>query len=145
MRIALAAALAALLAGCSGHDARPDRPDPPRAHAPRAKKQELPRVRPLRCPVDAPPGCRAATGRIVYIEAVDPDGDGDAHFVLTSAQSITGPGLTVIDVERELRPHPLPRVGDAVAAAGPVYRGSYGQRQIQALDLRVARARRAAP
>jgi hypothetical protein len=108
--------------------------------APRA-----PRVEPVRCPASAPPGCRAATGRIVYIEAVDPDGDGDAHFVLTSAESITGPGLTVIDVERELRPHPLPRVGDAVAAAGPVYRGSYGQRQIQALELNVARARRGAP
>jgi hypothetical protein len=40
--------------------------------------------------------------------------------------------LSVIDVERSLRPHPLPKVGDRVSAAGPVYRGSYGQRQIQA-------------
>jgi hypothetical protein len=72
---------------------------------------------------------------------VDPDGDGDAHLVLTSAASITGPGLTVIDIEKELRPKPLPRVGDRVSAAGPVYRGSHGQRQIQATRLRVARIR----
>lgn len=102
-------------------------------------------MKPLRCPADAPPGCRTATGSILYIEAVDPDGDGDAHFVLASGDSITGPGLSVIDVERALRPRPLPRVGDAVAAAGPVYRGSYGQRQIQALRLRIARARHSAP
>jgi hypothetical protein len=77
---------------------------------------------------------------VIYVEAVDPDGDGDAHLVLTSAANVTGAGLTVIDVEKALRPHPLPRVGDRVSAAGPVYHGSYGQRQIQATDLRVARA-----
>ena len=41
----------------------------------------------------------------------------------------------MIDVERELRPHPLPEVGDRVSAAGPVYRGSFGQRQIQATEV----------
>jgi hypothetical protein len=76
---------------------------------------------------------------VIYVEAVDPDGDGDAHFVLTSAQSITAPGVTVIDVEKSLRPKPLPAVGDRVAAAGPVYTGSHGQRQIQATTVRVAR------
>jgi hypothetical protein len=81
--------------------------------------------------------CRSASGRIIYVERVDPDGDGDAHFVLASRQSITFPGVSVIDVERELRPHPLPGPGDELSAAGPVYRGSYGQRQIQAIELHV--------
>ena len=45
----------------------------------------------------------------------------------------------MIDVERELRPRPLPGPGDPIAAAGPVYRGSYGQRQIEAVELRVGR------
>ena len=72
---------------------------------------------------------------------MDPDGDGDAHFVLASRQSITLPGLSVIDVEKSLRPHPLPGPGDRISAAGPVYRGSYGQKQIQAFELHVARAR----
>jgi len=76
---------------------------------------------------------------VVAVEAVDPDGDGDAHLVLFSPQAVTAPGITVIDVERELRPHPLPEPGDQVAAAGPVYRGSYGQFQIEATALRVRR------
>jgi hypothetical protein len=41
----------------------------------------------------------------------------------------------VIDVARDLRPHPLPGPGDLIAAAGPVYPGSYGQRQIQATKV----------
>jgi hypothetical protein len=137
--IAIAAGLG--VAGC-GEDAPAPQPRPPHAVA---KQPARPHVKRLRCPADAPPGCRTATGTILYIEAVDPDGDGDAHFVLASGDSITGPGLSVIDVERTLRPRPLPYVGDAVAAAGPVYRGSYGQRQIQALRLRIARARHSVP
>lgn len=83
--------------------------------------------------------CRSATGRIVYVEAVDPDGDGDAHFVLLSDESVTAPGISVIDVARELRPRPLPEPGDLLSAAGPVYRGSFGQRQIEAIEVRVGR------
>jgi hypothetical protein len=82
--------------------------------------------------------CAAASGTIVYVERVDPDGDGDAHFVLLSREAITAPGISVIDVERGMRPHPLPGPGDLVAAAGPVYSGSYGQHQIEATELRVA-------
>ena len=91
-----------------------------------------------------PPGagnCRSASGVVLYVERVDPDGDGDAHFVLASRQSITAPGISVIDVKRSLRPSPLPGRGDRLSAAGPVYRGSYGQRQIEAIELNVARRR----
>jgi hypothetical protein len=90
------------------------------------------------CPPDLS-NCRTASGRILYVERVDPDGDGDAHFVLISHASITLPGVSVIDVEKSLRPHPLPGPGDHISAAGPVYRGSYGQQQIQAIELHVAR------
>jgi hypothetical protein len=95
-------------------------------------------------PATCPPGagnCRAATGRVIYVERVDPDGDGDAHFVLASRDAITGPGISVIDVKRSLRPSPLPGRGDRMSASGPVHRGSYGQRQIQAVELHVARIR----
>ena len=34
--------------------------------------------------------CATASGTIIYVERVDPDGDGDAHFVLRSRASITG-------------------------------------------------------
>ena len=77
-------------------------------------------------------------GRIVYVERVDPDGDGDAHFVIADSQGITLPGLTAIDVRKGLRPRPLPGPGDLISAAGPVQTGSYGQSQIHALELHVA-------
>jgi hypothetical protein len=80
-----------------------------------------------------------ASGRIIYVERVDPDGDGDAHFVLASRASITAPGVSAIDVRRGLRPEPLPDVGDRISAAGLVQRGSHGQRQIHAVRLEVAR------
>jgi hypothetical protein len=77
-------------------------------------------------------------GRIVYVERVDPDGDGDAHFVIRDLQGITLPGLTAIDVRAGLRPHPPPGPDELISAAGPVQTGSYGQRQIHALELHVA-------
>jgi hypothetical protein len=145
-RFAIVLATLALIsiAGCgdSGSSAtagdqqakQPQRPATTTPHQESAPDE--PAVEPARCPPDAG-NCSAATGRIVYVEAVDPDGDGDAHFVLLSDESVTAPGISVIDVERSLRPHPLPGISDEISAAGPVYRGSYGQRQIQADELHV--------
>jgi hypothetical protein len=138
-RAVLVVALSALVApsGCLGGDGPPasaGESETPAVRAPAA------RLAPARCPLNLD-NCRTATGRILYVERIDPDGDGDAHFVLSSNQSITLPGVSVIDVERSLRPHPLPGPGDRLSAAGPVYRGSYGQKQIEAIELHVARAR----
>jgi hypothetical protein len=137
-------ALSLAFAGCSDSSDQP--PDTSRsAEAPASTAPSPtapPRTAPLRrshCPPELS-NCKTARGRIIYVERVDPDGDGDAHFVLTSRQSITLPGISVIDVEKSLRPHPLPVEGDRVSAAGPVYRGSFGQSQIQAIELHVARA-----
>jgi hypothetical protein len=58
--------------------------------------------------------------------------------VLASRQAITSPGISVIDVRRDLRPKPLPGPGDRLSAAGRVQVGSYGQRQIEAVAVRVA-------
>jgi hypothetical protein len=113
-------------------------PAPPESSVPpasRDRRASLPRAS---CP-PAASNCRTASGRVLYVERVDPDGDGDAHFVLASRDSITGPGISVIDVRRALRPSPLPGPGDRLSAAGPVYTGSYGQRQIEATELHVAR------
>jgi hypothetical protein len=96
------------------------------------------RLQPTPCPADLA-NCHSASGRIVYVEAVDPDGDGDAHFVLASRQSITAPGITVVDVRVDLRPEPLPGIGDRLSAAGQVFPGSYGQHQIEAVAVHVAR------
>ena len=96
-----------------------------------------PRPEPVRCP-QAAADCEAVSGRIVLVERVDPDGDGDLHVVVT-AGSITGPGLTAIDVRKGLRPKRDPSIGDRASAAGPVQTGSYGQQQIHALRFRVDR------
>ena len=115
---------------------RPAKRDP----SAREPSSSPPPVEPATCPPEAG-NCRSATGVVLYVERVDPDGDGDAHFVLASRQSITAPGISVVDVKRSLRPSPMLRRGDRLSAAGPVYRGSYGQRQIEAIELNVARGR----
>ena len=104
------------------------------------RERERPRERRLRrarCPSGVA-GCRSVTGRIVYVEAVDPDGDGDLHVVVADG-GISLPGLTAVDVRPGLRPRRDPRVGDRATAAGPVQTGSYGQSQIHALRFAVER------
>ena len=93
--------------------------------------------RAVRCPSGVD-DCRAVAGRILFVERVDPDGDGDLHVVL-AAGGITGPGVTAVDVRPGLRPRRDPRVGERASAAGPVQRGSFRQRQIHALRFRVHR------
>lgn len=58
--------------------------------------------------------------------------------MLVSAEGITAPGISVVDVRPDLRPRPLPGPGDVLAAAGPVYEGSFGQSQIEAIEVAVA-------
>jgi len=135
LNILIPSLLLLCIPGCDDGDRSERTPSKPR---PRAGSTPLTAAR---CPADAAPGCRTASGRVTYVEAVDADGDGDAHLVLLSRQGITAPGISVIDVRRDLRPQPLPRIGDRVSAAGPVYEGSYGQRQIEAVVLHLARRR----
>ena len=105
--------------------------------APPTADRPAPPLQPATCPSGLD-NCRSASGRILYVEAVDPDGDGDAHFVLLSKASITAPGISIIDVRTGLRPEPLPQPGDRISAAGPVYPGSRGQKQIEAVVVHTA-------
>jgi len=131
----------AMASGCGGASDMADSTASSQASgSPAPKSREKPpaaTVAPARCPAGLP-SCRSAEGRIVYVERVDPDGDGDAHFVIADPQGITLPNLTAIDVRKGLRPHPLPGPGDLISAAGPVQTGSYDQHQIHALELHVA-------
>ncbi|WP_205695514.1 hypothetical protein [Conexibacter sp. SYSU D00693] len=100
---------------------------------------ESPPLVPARCPTRTMPSlCRAAVGTVLTIQSVDPDGDGDLH-VVAQGGSITAPGITVFDVRKGLRPRRDPRPGDQVTGAGPVFRGSFGQRQVQVDVFRVRR------
>jgi hypothetical protein len=132
--VAVAVAAAVLLLGDDPRPAAEPRAaaTPTPTATPPAKPRDVPRSR---CPGDVP-GCRAVRGTVVYVERVDPDGDGDLHVVI-DAGSVTLAGLTAIDVAPELRPRRDPRVGDRVSAAGPVQTGSYGQSQIHALEFHV--------
>jgi hypothetical protein len=85
------------------------------------------------------PGCRAVRGRILYTEDTDPDGDGDAHFVIVSGDSVTAPGVTVVKVPHAKRPSPLPRVGDTLSAAGTIDTGSHGEHQVVAIEVHFSR------
>jgi hypothetical protein len=130
----IAAVFALLLAAGCGGDGQATEAQPASESAERHGAET---VAPARCAANRP-SCRSAEGRIVFVERVDPDGDGDAHLVIADPQGITLPGLTAIDVRAGLRPRPLPGPGDLISAAGPVQSGSYGQSQIHALELHVA-------
>jgi hypothetical protein len=128
MRVLLVVVGAVILASC-GEASEEERPQPEL----RIPDAPAPRVERARC-APAADNCAAATGRVIFVERKDPDGDGDAHYVLAGG-NVTARGLSVIDVGRHLRPRRLPRLGDLVSAAGPVFTGSYGQRQIEATEL----------
>ena len=144
-RVAALTGVVALAVACGcggdGDGGTTDSGTPPQAtdrSVPRGReKSAAETVIPSRCPAGLP-SCRTTQGRIAYVERVDPDGDGDAHFVVVDPQGITLPGLTAIDVRKGLRPNPLPGPGDLISAAGPVQTGSYGQSQIHAIELHVA-------
>jgi hypothetical protein len=127
-----AIAIALLLAGCAEEPSPAPAPPPPRAQ-PDASAEAPARVERAHCSPGAE-NCAAVTGRVLYVERVDPDGDGDAHYVLAGG-NVTARGISVIDVRRELRPRRLPRRGELVSASGPVFTGSYGQRQIEATEV----------
>jgi hypothetical protein len=138
--LVLAAVAVAVLPGGDRRDAPAEtsRATPTATPEPvEVRVKQVPEVRRSRCPDDVP-GCRAVRGTVLYVESVDPDGDGDLHVVVEGG-SITLPGMTAIDIAPELRPRRDPKIGDRVSAAGPVQTGSYGQEQIHALVLNVRR------
>ncbi len=135
-------ALLVLAAGCGGGDEKgaSSAPATTATTAPApvqdgGARPRLPQLVPARCPAGVA-GCRAVTGRIVFVQRVDPDGDGDLHVVV-AAGGISLPGFTSFDVRKGLRPPTDPVIGDLATAAGPVQRGSFGQDQIHALVFRV--------
>ena len=140
------AALGLVLAvgGCGGSDAPPraETPTPAPTRTATATPEATPRpARRLRAPRCRPevPDCARVSGRIVYVERVDPDGDGDLHVVVTDRNGVTLTGLTSIDVSKDIRPKEDPGIGATVTGAGPVYRGSHGQNQIEVTTFKVRR------
>ena len=130
-KLLFAAALgcACLLAACGGDEwsDAPAVPGEPRADTAATAEQTFVKDKPLRiraarCPAGAA-NCSWAVGRVIYIESVDPDGDGDLHVVAikTKGEAVTGGGLVVFDVAKDVRPRRDPNAGDLVTGAGPVF------------------------
>jgi hypothetical protein len=140
--VRLAVLLAALLvASCGGTAPKPRveaTPTATRTPAPTSTPRPARKLPRPSCRAGVP-DCASASGTIVYVERVDPDGDGDLHVVVTDRHAVTLAGLTAIDVSKDLRPRRDPRVGEQAAGMGPVQRGSYGQDQIHALVFRTRR------
>ena len=131
-----------MLVGCGGGEAARPRASatPAETATPAATATPRPAARLARPPCrEGVPDCRSVSGRIVYVERVDPDGDGDLHVVVSDRRGVTLRGLTAIDVSKDLRPRRDPRIGERAAAMGPVQTGSYGQSQIHALVFRTRR------
>jgi hypothetical protein len=138
---ALVVAVAVGLVGCGGAPEKPRSsatPTPDATPTPTAAPRPERALKRPRCRADVPK-CRSTSGRIVFVERVDPDGDGDLHVVVSDRRGVTLRGLTAIDVSKELRPRRDPRIGERAAAMGPVQTGSYGQSQIHALVFRTRR------
>jgi hypothetical protein len=136
----LALAPALLPAGCGAGDtgtvteqAKPKAP----VQRPEPKKHTK-RLARARCPAGVA-GCRTANGLVVYTQAVDPDGDGDAHVAVAVRHGLTYPGITVLKFTKEMRPKHLPREGETVSAAGPVQKSSDGSPEIRAIVLHTRR------
>ena len=132
-------AVALALCACGSADRPPVAQTPTATPTPTPTPTPPPprKVRRSHCPPDVA-GCKTVRGEIIYVERVDPDGDGDLHVVV-AAGSLTLPGVTAIDIARDLRPARDPDVGDQASAAGPLETGSYGQAQIHALQFHVRR------
>jgi hypothetical protein len=122
-----------------GLDARPTATSPGRT-TPVVEDDPPPDSWTATCPTrtTSPLGCRAVRGRVLAIQSHDPDGDGDLHVIAVGGD-VTGPGITVFDVRASLRPARDPVKGEFVTGAGPVFRGSLRQRQIQVDAFRVWR------
>jgi hypothetical protein len=136
--VSAAALVALVLAGCGSDPAPRAATTPTATPSPTATATPKPRPKVPRahCPADIT-GCKTTRGTVLYVERVDPDGDGDLHVVLEDRRSLSLPGITAVDVAVDLRPQRDPEVGDRVSAAGPLQRGSYGQMQIHAVEFHV--------
>lgn len=121
----------------AGPEAPRTRAEHPRPARVRPAARPRPPLRRPACPENLP-RCRSVRDRVVYVESVDPDGDGDLHVVLAGG-GVTALGFTSVDVSAALRPRRDPRLGDQASGAGQVQRGSFGQSQIHAVEFHVRR------
>jgi hypothetical protein len=72
--------------------------------------------------------CVRVSGRVVWLERHDTDGDGDRHVILISRLH-----PRIVKLDHRLRVGDLPRIGSRVEAAGWMIVGASGRREVDAL------------
>jgi hypothetical protein len=76
----------------------------------------------------ANPTCAHVTGRVVWIQRHDPDGDGDRHFVVVARLH-----PRIVKIAATLAVPHLPRYGTQIDAVGYLYLGASGKMEISAV------------
>ena len=66
--------------------------------------------------------CGRVDGRVLHVQAHDPDGDGDHHLVV-----LAGAHIVIVKIPLAAdQPRRLPALGDRVAATGELSSGRFG-------------------
>jgi hypothetical protein len=76
------------------------------------------------------PTCAHVSGRVVWIQHHDPDGDGDRHLVVVGRLH-----PRVVKIPKELPVSQLPGYGTRIDAVGYLFRGSSGSLEVIAARL----------
>jgi hypothetical protein len=74
--------------------------------------------------------CANVSGRVVWRQAEDPDGDGDRHLMLVVRRHVR-----LVKLSRYLTVPRLPRLGTTIRATGYIMRGSHGRDEVDAERL----------
>jgi hypothetical protein len=76
------------------------------------------------------PTCAHVSGRVVWIQREDPDGDGDRHLVIVGRLR-----PRIVKISSTLPVSQLPGYGTRIDAVGYLYRGSSGHLEVIAARL----------
>ncbi len=79
----------------------------------------------------ANPTCAHVTGRVVWTQRHDPDGDGDRHFIVVAKLH-----PRIVKIAPSLPVSHLPRYGTRIDAVGYLYLGASGKMEISAVRFR---------
>jgi hypothetical protein len=75
--------------------------------------------------------CSRVSGRVIWVQKHDPDGDGDRHLIVMARLH-----PRIVKLAKTFRVEPLPGIGDHVDAVGWVQVGASGHAEIDTIHLK---------